>query len=376
MTSSIQHNYEDSIASDDSFDWSSDSAPKSKRRTTRKTKNSDTKKTKKNATADNAIKKANKPGRKPFAKVNVLPSDPKLKRKAQNRAAQRAFRERKERFVTELQEEIRQLQQTTDKREKELALENARLKKENKRLKEENYILKDAKFTFEFPSKTNKIMGKSQPNSPIVSPSDQLSPENQHSELSMGSSLSGEEDTLTLPETYNQDLTHQGISSPLPATTTTTSFVGPTTTDPAKLSLTPTMDINEQDYLSQTEPLPQLFGNEMDLFGVDSPAPFSTPQLDPLFSEQMQSVVDEDNFLKCAPENEKPCKKKIIAVLDRARGTNRRMYEVHQDVKSYCPDINLDQLCDDLRQKITFDSNHILTDADVDLYIECIQRNT
>lgn len=253
--------------------------------------------------------------------------------------------------------------------------------------------MKDAKFTFEFPSKTNTISGKSQPNSPIVSPPDQLSPENQYSELSMGSSLSGEEDTLALPETYNQDLTPgaaSSLSSPLP----TTSFVGPTT-DPAKLSLTPTMDskdlfysknsqllsdfhipVNEQDYLPQTEPLPQLFGNEMDLFGVDSPAPFSTPQLDPLFSEQMQSVLEEDNLLKCAPENEKPCKKKIIAVLDRARGTNRRMYEVHQDVKSYCPDINLDQLCDDLRQKITFDSNHILTDADVDLYIKCIQRNT
>jgi hypothetical protein len=133
---------------------------------------------------------------------------------------------------------------------------------------------------------------------------------------------------------------------------------------------------HESDFLEQNEPLPALFGTEMDLFGVTSPSQYEDSELDPLFSEQMQALVKQDALLKCAPENEKPCKKKVLAVLDRARGANRKMYQVNQDVKSYCPGFNLDQLCDDLRKKITFDSNHIMTDADVDLYIECIQRHT
>ncbi|GAA5803748.1 hypothetical protein HPULCUR_009232 [Helicostylum pulchrum] len=354
MTTLTRRNYAESIGSEDSLDWSSDSAPKPKRRASRKTKNSDTNKSI-NATVEGPIKKSKKPGRKPLAKVTVLPSDPKLKRKAQNRAAQRAFRERKEQFVSELQEQMRQMKQATDKREKQLALENQRLKKENEKLKQENYILKDAKFTFEFPTTTTTTSDKSQPASP-------------YSQLSMGSSLSGEDDNLALSETYMD-------SSPM-----MTAFEDQTTTTPDNMFYTKpnnASDYRTNDFLNQSEPLPQLFGNEMDLFGVDSPSSFtSSTQLDPIFSEQMKSVVTEENLLKCAPENERPCRKKIIAVLDRARGSNRRMYEIHQDVKSYCPDVNLDQLCQDLKQKIAFDFNHILSDADVDLYIECIQRNS
>ncbi|KAG2228797.1 hypothetical protein INT48_007512 [Thamnidium elegans] len=340
MTTSTRRNYAESIGSEDSLDWSSDSAPKPKRRTSR--------------TIEGPIKKSKKPGRKPLAKVTVLPSDPKLKRKAQNRAAQRAFRERKEQFVSELQEQMRQMKQATDKREKQLSLENQRLKKENQKLKQENYILKDAKFTFEFPSSsTTKISDKSQPTSP-------------YSQLSMGSSLSGEEDNLALPETYMD-------ASPM---MTAFEDLAPDNMFYTKPNNN-TSDYRTNDFLNQSEPLPQLFGNEMDLFGVDSPSSFhSSTQLDPIFSEQMKSVINEENLLKCAPENEKPCRKKIIAILDRAKGTNRRMFEIHQDVKSYCPDVNLDQLCLDLKKKIAFDFNHILSDADVDLYIQCIQRNS
>ncbi|GAA5815672.1 hypothetical protein MFLAVUS_009185 [Mucor flavus] len=352
MTTSTRRNYAESIGSEDSMDWSSDSAPKPKRRACRKTKNNDTNKSI-NATVEGPIKKSKKPGRKPLAKVTVLPSDPKLKRKAQNRAAQRAFRERKEQFVSELQEQMRQMKQATDKREKQLSLENQRLKKENEKLKQENYILKDAKFTFEFPTAT--ASDKSQPTSP-------------YTQLSMGSSISGEEDNIVLSETYKD-------SSPMMST-----FEDQTAPDNmfyTKPNNNNTFDYRTNDFLNQSEPLPQLFGNEMDLFGADSPSSFnSSVQLDPIFSEQMKSVVNEENLLKCAPENEKPCRKKIIAVLDRARGSNRRMYEIHQDVKSYCPDVDMTQLCRDLKQKIAFDFNHILSDADVDLYIECIQRNS
>ncbi|ODV70927.1 DNA-binding transcription factor YAP1 [Cyberlindnera jadinii NRRL Y-1542] len=56
------------------------------------------------ATSEGVLKKPNKPGRKP------LDTEPKNKRTAQNRAAQRAFRERKERKMKELEEKITTLE--------------------------------------------------------------------------------------------------------------------------------------------------------------------------------------------------------------------------------------------------------------------------
>lgn len=216
--------------------------------------------------------------------------------------------------MSELQEQMKQLQEAKEKREKELAQENEQLKKENERLKEENYILKDAKFTFEFPPGSDK----SHPVSPPAADKMTLTP--------FDTSLGASESLLT-------------------------DYRAPA---------------SDPDFLIQNEPLPQLFGNEMDLFGLESP---------PLFNNFNNDVEDKP-LLQCAPENEKPCKTKLLAVLDRAKGANRRLFEIHQDVKSYCPDFNLDQLCKDLKRKITFDSNHILSDADVDLYIQCIQRTT
>lgn len=74
-----------------------------------------------------------------------------MKRKAQNRLAQRNFRERKERHVSELQERIRQLEEEKSTKEADLELENAKLKDELDKLRQENSSLKDAKFTFEYP---------------------------------------------------------------------------------------------------------------------------------------------------------------------------------------------------------------------------------
>ncbi|KAK5007853.1 DNA-binding transcription factor yap1, partial [Cryomyces antarcticus] len=61
-------------------------------------------------------KTAKKPGRKP------LTTEPTTKRKAQNRAAQRAFRERKERHLKDLETKVSELQKTSeaDKHEKGL----------------------------------------------------------------------------------------------------------------------------------------------------------------------------------------------------------------------------------------------------------------
>ncbi|GAA5800430.1 hypothetical protein HPULCUR_005860 [Helicostylum pulchrum] len=54
--------------------------------------------------------------------------DPKTKRKAQNRVAQRAFRERKERYVKKLENRIKQMQENHVRITTQLSLENQQLK--------------------------------------------------------------------------------------------------------------------------------------------------------------------------------------------------------------------------------------------------------
>ncbi|CEP17557.1 hypothetical protein [Parasitella parasitica] len=349
------------------------------------------------AAAKGPIKKAKKPGRKPLESVNVLPSDPKLKRKAQNRAAQRAFRERKEQFVNQLQDQMRQLREAKEKREKELSAENARLKKENEKLKEENYLLKDTQFP---QTKSDYIVlektDKSQP-IPLVSPPNtdgqkMLSSPEMDSQSQAETSIfgCGCEDGSKCGELSD----YQG-SSASDFMSETSLIQGAETREPAftfdsadlnSFSLfngkanpllndyrTPS---NEVDFVLQGEPLPALFGAEMDLFGATMPSSFDeNVELDAFVNEQMQTLVEQDALRRRPPENEKPCKMKILGMLRRARGTNRSLAEINQDVKSFCPDFNLDQLCDDLKKKITLDPHHTLTDDDVDLYIECIQRN-
>ncbi|KAF9168195.1 DNA-binding transcription factor yap1 [Actinomortierella ambigua] len=87
-----------------------------------------------------------KAGRKP------LTTEPTNKRKAQNRAAQRAFRERKERYVKSLEDRIKELEEThATKTSKELEEENMSLKVLVQKLETENYFLKEQSFTFDFP---------------------------------------------------------------------------------------------------------------------------------------------------------------------------------------------------------------------------------
>ncbi|KAG0246735.1 DNA-binding transcription factor yap1 [Mortierella sp. GBA43] len=88
-----------------------------------------------------------KAGRKP------LTTEPTNKRKAQNRAAQRAFRERKEKYVKSLEDRIKELeeQQQPAKSDAKLAEENMNLKVLVQRLETENYSLKERSFTFDFP---------------------------------------------------------------------------------------------------------------------------------------------------------------------------------------------------------------------------------
>ncbi|KAG0048361.1 DNA-binding transcription factor yap1 [Gryganskiella cystojenkinii] len=86
-----------------------------------------------------------KAGRKP------LTTEPTNKRKAQNRAAQRAFRDRKERYVKSLEERIKELEDMNPKSDSTLAEENMNLKVLVQKLETENYFLKEQSFTFDFP---------------------------------------------------------------------------------------------------------------------------------------------------------------------------------------------------------------------------------
>ncbi|KAF9902120.1 DNA-binding transcription factor yap1 [Linnemannia zychae] len=87
-----------------------------------------------------------KAGRKP------LTTEPTNKRKAQNRAAQRAFRDRKERYVKSLEDRIKELEELNPgKGDSKLAEENLNLKVLVQKLETENYFLKEQAFTFDFP---------------------------------------------------------------------------------------------------------------------------------------------------------------------------------------------------------------------------------
>ncbi|RHZ43831.1 putative bZIP transcription factor AP-1/Yap1 [Aspergillus thermomutatus] len=75
-------------------------------------------------------KAAKKPGRKP------LTSEPTSKRKAQNRAAQRAFRERKEKHLKDLEAKVEELQKASDNANQENGLLRAQVERLQVELKE------------------------------------------------------------------------------------------------------------------------------------------------------------------------------------------------------------------------------------------------
>ncbi|KAI8975950.1 hypothetical protein BDB01DRAFT_804775 [Pilobolus umbonatus] len=88
--------------------------------------------------SESNIKIRKKPGRKPN------PASPAL-RKAQNRAAQRAFRERKEKHMRELEIAIKQIRDQRDK----LHMENEQLKSASEIMRSENWYLKGIVLTLQ-----------------------------------------------------------------------------------------------------------------------------------------------------------------------------------------------------------------------------------
>ncbi|KAI8337654.1 hypothetical protein BC941DRAFT_425855 [Chlamydoabsidia padenii] len=79
---------------------------------------------------------------------NLSPSELRQKRKEQNRVAQRAFRERKERYVKELEDKVSQLEEARLNETKHLHEENQALRLQVKQMETEIYTLKGAEQAF------------------------------------------------------------------------------------------------------------------------------------------------------------------------------------------------------------------------------------
>ncbi|KAJ1310920.1 hypothetical protein OPQ81_009432 [Rhizoctonia solani] len=108
-------------------------------------------------TADDTTKKP--PTRRKSGGNASLSEEGRLaKRKEQNRAAQRAFRDRKEKHVRDLEDKIQELEQKYNTSE----TENTNLKDLLRRLQNENMMLKQSAFTFEFsPDKSSNLASTS-----------------------------------------------------------------------------------------------------------------------------------------------------------------------------------------------------------------------
>lgn len=87
-----------------------------------------------------------------------------LKRKEQNRAAQRAFRERKEKHVKDLEDKVAAL----EAKNKDALNENSNLRDLLARLQEENLALKQAQFTFSIPKPIDHSQASSSASPPTV----------------------------------------------------------------------------------------------------------------------------------------------------------------------------------------------------------------
>lgn len=329
--------------------------------------------------------------------------DPKQKRKEQNRAAQRAFRERKERHVAELQERIRQLEEEKASRE-DLVKENAMLKEKIRKLEEENYALKGTQFTFEFPPRImdhdrSSLSSNSCLGSTLSSVGDKSSncsirsSNSEHDQATPGDDDDDDDDevedfmnhplitanTTTISSssstTNNTFVNHPIIT----ATTTNTAVVDqqqqqPINTDyfldqpPSSLLLLPNNDMNNStfafgdyrvppnsdSFLFDDGGLASLFSSDgIDLFGLSGPAPFSS-DLEPTTTEPPS------------------CKAKLVETLQRAKGQSRRAADVKRDLASCCPDI-IDDLCEEMKRKAKC-SDEVLTDKDVDCLINWIEH--
>ncbi|GJJ08786.1 hypothetical protein Clacol_003005 [Clathrus columnatus] len=109
----------------------------------------DEQRTSKSPTTDSRSKRTIAPSRRKSGGGERYQDETKLlKRKEQNRAAQRAFRERKEKHVKDLEDKVAQLEAKSESQ----ATENENLRDMLNRLQSENALLRQTAFTFTLPS--------------------------------------------------------------------------------------------------------------------------------------------------------------------------------------------------------------------------------
>ncbi|KAI7901367.1 uncharacterized protein BX663DRAFT_514228 [Cokeromyces recurvatus] len=148
-----------------------------------------------------------KVGRKPVTSEDEDSDDPKSKRKAQNRAAQRAFRERKENHIRLLEERVKELEKQNLNKNVDLLLENKQLKEMIARLQNENAALLNSAIvsSFDFPLSSVSIDSEERPQKIIRSANDANTLPVNHLESPVSSEQSiSSKSQLNTPETQYQ----------------------------------------------------------------------------------------------------------------------------------------------------------------------------
>lgn len=360
--------------------------------------------------------------------LQELSSDPKQKRKAQNRAAQRAFRERKEKYVAELQERIRQLEQENALSE-DLVKENEALKEKVRKLQEENYVLKGAQFTFEFPIGSSSTTTTT-PESKFLpttstdsssSPSNSLDHGNSASSaaesplyaLDQSGGSSSDEGQNQSPQSLedNNIMEHKtddklfgggtgnmttgtNLFSPIPASQDLEFLAVPGPGDdgyvaPASFDLFQSKDNlfsdyrvpADNDFWSHTDSLAALFGDDGgDLFGLNGPAPFTQDQepgainafdlssSNTLQQHQQQQQQEQEPSLQTMT----PVQRKAYEELQEFKAKGMRLYDVREQFEKHCPDFNIDELCSELKEKANCSMNKdVVTDREINMFLRC-----
>lgn len=354
------------------------------------------------------------------------PLDPKQKRKAQNRAAQRAFRDRKEKHVSELQARIEELEKLNATKDEELIKENLRLKEMLQKVQEENYALKGAQFTFEFPLNdslnshfqqptTTTIINDTITSSPINN--DILYHTSSSSFSSSGNSFSEDASSSTEQSPLSNSHTHEDDSSASADTPITNSL--PFSVDPTQFGLLnttthtrtssstnnnnntldflavadtsnlvpndtlPTGDLfhgkddlfsnyrapnnnSVDDFLFANEDLTSLFGATDDLFG------FNQTSSGLSFNAQF-GLPETPGTRRLIPQDKKQI---MLSKLKQAQQEGKYVYQGYQDMRTTYPDFNLDVLCDELKEKAKCSlSTYPITDREVNAFMKCLEKN-
>ncbi|KAI8387306.1 hypothetical protein BD560DRAFT_382062 [Blakeslea trispora] len=342
-------------------------------------------------------------GRKPLEKSATaeVSLDPKQKRKAQNRAAQRAFRDRKEKHVAELQARIAELEALNAKKDEDLVKENEKLKEQLKRLQEENYALKGAQFTFEFPITDHQHSTyQHTSDTQYQTSSSSMSSSNSYSGED-GTSSSAEHSPLSNPNTHDEDspstdaqlfattpmqfgpimdstsnflamnVTH-GFGNDFTAShsfpVTNNDIVFPTgdlfhgKDDPFANYQAPSTNNLNDDFLFANENLSNLFGPTDDIFSGNQ------------FALNAQFGLPETPAIRRSKISAEK-KKCLIDKLKKGQQEGKYVYQVHQEIQQQCPDFNLDALCDELKLKAQCSlSTHLVTDKEVEAFVKCLDK--